>query len=113
MGQAFEGGRQEGGLPKREVTSASGGASGDEPTRDTLIAVLVEAVKGAGRSGLKLKDLPGAVDKTIRTWSDIKQRRVLTGLKAEIVEQLIDSDFLGSDLESVAYDEDEQKLALV
>jgi hypothetical protein len=100
---------KKGSAPRPKAAKSEGVVDG--PSHDILLAVLAAAVESTRSGSLKRRDLPTAVDKIIRSWPDIGERRSLINQRAEIVEQLVDEQFLEDFLgEELVYEPDSQEV---
>lgn len=76
----------------------------EEKDYTSLNKVLKVALK-ANKKGIRMKDLPGALDKTIKTWSNAKEKKALAAEKDTLLE-LADEEYVTSGQDFFEFDSD-------
>lgn len=74
--------------------------------KETLLQVMGVVVANADGKGIKLRDLPKAVDTAIRTWSDSSEKRTLLTQKTDILEEITGQNFLTCKQDVFVYEDE-------
>lgn len=87
-----------------EETTESEVTTGIE--KETLHSIMKVVVENAGTKGVKLRDLPRAVDTVIKTWPNLTERKNLLTNKTDIIDEMIGQNFLTSKQDVFNYEDD-------